>query len=234
MKSVLLSIDWDYFMPYVRNFKCSLRENRRNAIKNWYKLYFDDKDEGIDVVKKLRIGNIINGFVSKLKSRFNISPQTKIIITESHKEAYEIAEESGLKEVYSFDSHSDLGYEGVKSLDFEVNCANWLGKLLKDHLIYYAGIVYSPYTIERPGDFEEINNTFHVRYYTWNSIPKEESVPIIHICRSGPWTAPWLDNKFSNFIKEFKLKYKFFKCPERKWIPEKLNLSQRIDCMMNY
>ncbi|MCG0276784.1 MAG: hypothetical protein L5655_11655 [Thermosediminibacteraceae bacterium] len=46
--------------------------------------------------------------------------------------------------VYLFDAHADLGYGGLSSLNFEVDCSNWLGKLFKDELIEEATIVYMP------------------------------------------------------------------------------------------
>ena len=41
-----------------------------------------------------------------------------------------------------------LGYGGLASLHFELNCANWLGKLFKDNIVKRANIFYSPYTLE--------------------------------------------------------------------------------------
>jgi hypothetical protein len=48
------------------------------------------------------------------------------------------------KQCNLFDSHADFGYGGLLSLDFEVNCSNWLGKLLKEKQIEQAHIIYSP------------------------------------------------------------------------------------------
>ncbi|WP_123054625.1 hypothetical protein [Clostridium sp. JN-1] len=49
MENILLSIDWDYFMPYIKNWNGSCIENKRNIIKQWYKKYFESKTNGIDI-----------------------------------------------------------------------------------------------------------------------------------------------------------------------------------------
>lgn len=58
--------------------------------------------------------------------------------------SYKIAKENNCKVVYLFDSHADLGYGGLASLNFGVNCSNWLGKLLKEREIIEANIFTAP------------------------------------------------------------------------------------------
>ena len=61
--------------------------------------------------------------------------QVRIYVSDSHALSYKIAEKFEVDEVYLFDAHSDLGYGGLASLQFNVNCANWLGKLLQNRII---------------------------------------------------------------------------------------------------
>lgn len=231
MENILLSIDWDYFMPYMKNWNGSCIENKRSIIKQWYKKYFESKMNGIDIVKNTNAGCQLNGFWDKLDKHFKINSSVKLIISDSHKFSYDIAKENLCSEVYSFDSHSDLGYGGISSLKFEVNCANWLGKLLSNGIISRAHIIYSPYTPEKPENFSKINDMFNIRYDRLNDLGNNMCVKVIHICRSGAWTPPWLDSKFASFIKRVNIPFKIVECPKRGWNPEKLNLASQIDLM---
>ncbi|RDY24115.1 arginase [Romboutsia maritimum] len=180
----------------------------------------------------MNVADEANGFWEMLKKRIKFPKSTKIVVSESHAMAYYIAKENGCDSVYSFDAHSDLGYGGIKSLDFEVNCANWLGKLLNDKIVSDAKIIYSPYTNENPNDFEEINNSFDISYCGISDISCKNVSPIIHICRSGCWSAPWLDKKLLDFVEKSSFKYTLLDCEDRLWNPNKINLAQQIDYML--
>lgn len=231
MKNILLSIDWDYFMPYIKNWNGSYIENKRSLIKQWYKKYFESKMNGFDIIKKLNVGCQLKDFWNVISRHFKIDHSIKLIISDSHKFSYDIAKKNSCDEVYSFDSHSDLGYGGISSLKFEINCANWLGKLLNDNIISKAHVIYSPYTGEKPENFKRINSKFNVRYDKLDNIGNNINIKVIHICRSGAWTPPWLDSKFASFIKKVNLPFKIIECPKREWNPGGLNLASQIDLM---
>ena len=67
------------------------------------------------------------------------------------------SKENNCTMVYLFDAHADLGYGGLSSLDFEVNCSNRL-QILKEKQIKEANIFYSPYTTEK----------LNIRIYEWH------------------------------------------------------------------
>jgi hypothetical protein len=131
-----------------------------------------------------------------------------------------------------FDSHADLGYGGLSSLNFEVNCSNWLGKLLKDNMIDKANIIYSLFTAEKPEYFKSINNTYNVGYYSLDDLDKNIRTSAVHICRSGAWTPPWLDERFNQFVDALGIPYKIMSCPERKWDPANISFSDQINYLM--
>jgi len=166
MGGVLLTVDWDYFMPYMKEWKGSYAENKSNILKHWYRTYIESYIKGIDITKSMDIGGEEKDFWDNIVEKFQLENVHKIVVSESHEMAYEIAKEGDLREIYSFDAHSDLGYGGIESLNFEVNCANWLGKLFRDGLINEANIIYSPYSAERAEDFKEINERFNIKYPT--------------------------------------------------------------------
>ncbi|OFI04985.1 hypothetical protein CLOACE_20010 [Clostridium acetireducens DSM 10703] len=227
MVNNLLSIDWDYFIPIKREWCGSYIENNKNKVILWYKRYIEYKRRGYDLQTLIKVDSRVNYFWKNIKRYFIFNKNTKVFVSDSHKFSYSIAKKNKCLNVYNFDAHSDLGYGGLKSLNFELNCGNWLGKLLKDNIIKGANIIYSPYTYESKEEFEEINNTYNVEYLELKDINK---IPIsfIHICRSGTWTPPWLDDKFEKFVNQSNLFYKTIDYFKRKWNPKDLSLSTRI------
>jgi len=232
MSKCLLSIDWDYFICSKEN-RFSYAETPRNIVDSWYKRYFLLKMQGKDARNLYALSPEVKDFWAKISQKFIIGRDITAYISDSHSLSYHIAQNTGCSSVYLFDAHSDLGYGGLSSLNFELNCANWLGKLLKDGIVVKANIIYSPYTAEKPQDFEEINNAFSVEYLTWRGIPKGIVVAVIHICRSGAWTPPWYDHEFLKFIKNSGLhNMEFIDCIPRKWDIRNIDLSQQINYML--
>jgi len=230
MERCLLSIDWDYFIYTKYNWNSYL-ENNRGLIDLWYKRYIQAKARGEDIQKAFQLSSELDTFWSKIKKHFKLVKNIKVYVSDSHALSYKIAKENDCKAVYLFDFHADLGYGGLSSLNFEVNCSNWLGKLLKDKQIKEANIVYSPHTTEKPEYFEPMNSIFNINYYDFNDFAdfdKSTVVSAIHICRSGAWTPPWLDNKFTHFVDSLGIPYKIVNCPERKWDTSSISLSDKI------
>lgn len=229
----LLSVDWDYFV-YCKDTKLnSFLENKKNVIDLWYKKYFYFQEKGININKYYDLSLEIKTFWQKIKSKFNISNDAKVFVSDSHKLSYNIAKTFKCDIVYLFDSHSDLGYGGIDSLDFEVNCANWLGKLFKDKYIKKAYIVYSKHTLEKPIFFESINKIYNIKYLSFENINTNIPITAIHVCRSGAWTPPWYDNKFFEFVNQLKIPFKVIDCPKRKWNPQNISLSDKIFLMIS-
>lgn len=217
MLKCLLSIDWDYFI-YARNeSNISHLENKRNLIDLWYKSYILASIEGKDIRKNYRLSPEVKTFWNKIKNTFAFSRDTKAFVSDSHALSYNIVQKFGCNAVILYDAHSDLGYGGLSSLDFEVNCSNWLGKLFADKVINKAVIIYSPYTKEKPRDFEYINAVYDIAYNDFSNFGDDKKVAAIHICRSGAWTPPWFDDIFEKFINDLGIPYKIINCPKRKW-----------------
>ncbi|MDN5277226.1 MAG: hypothetical protein PWR01_1191 [Clostridiales bacterium] len=232
MGKCLLSIDWDYFIcSKAKGY--SYIENSKNVLDVWYKRYFVLKRQGKDLEDLYSLSPEVRDFWEKIRQKFIIKPRVKVYISDSHVLSYNIARDNRCTSVYLFDAHADLGYGGLHSLNFELNCANWLGKLLKDGVIQKANIVYSPYTLEKPHDFKEINGMYNVEYITRESIPTGIEVAAVHICRSGAWTPPWYDVKFLKFVRDSGLSnLEFIDFVPRKWDTRNISLSQQINYML--
>ncbi|NLM46463.1 MAG: arginase [Firmicutes bacterium] len=231
MDKCLLSIDWDYFI-YTRDNRGTHLENTRSMIDLWYKKFLQAKARGEDMQKAYRLSPEVDAFWPKIKKRFKLDADTKAYVSDSHALSYKIAKEENCTVVYLFDAHADLGYGGLSSLNFEVNCSNWLGKLLKEGQINEANIFYSPYTVEKPEYFNPMNSIYNIRYLDFSNFKQDVAVSAIHVCRSGAWTPPWLDNKFKQFIDGMGIPYKTMSCPERKWDPDHISFSDQINYLM--
>lgn len=232
MERSLLSIDWDYFID-TKNYNWgSYIENNKSLNDLWYKRYIQAKLSGKDIQKSFRISSELDTFWKKIKNHFQFTKNIRVYVSDSHALSYNIAKENNCRIVYLFDAHADLGYGGLSSLNFEVNCSNWLGKLLKDKQITEANIFYSPYTAEKPEYFKPMNSIYNIGYYHFNHLDKNINVSTIHICRSGAWTPPWLDKKFIKFIDALGFTYEIKNCPVRKWDTANISFSDQINYLM--
>ena len=127
-----------------------------------------------------------------------------------------------------------MGYGGLEALEYEVNCGNWLGKLLKEELIHEAYIIYSPYTKECVEEFEEQMNAFSIHFISETDLLESPiTFEAVHLCRSGPWTPPWYDESFyalaEAFKENFNLKVIDQVGEKRRWEPQALTLAERIN-----
>lgn len=232
MEKCLLSIDWDYFIDTQKENWGSYLESNRNIINLWYKRYIQWNEKGKNIEQSFQLSSDANSFWGRIKKVFQFNKGVQVYVSDSHALSYDIAKESGCSSVCLFDAHADLGYGGLSSLNFEVNCANWLGKLLKNRIVSEANIIYSPYTKEKPEDFKQINSLYNVQFIQLNALKKKCEVPVIHICRSGAWTPPWFDERFFQFIKNLKISYKILNCPSRKWDTKNISFGDRIYYLM--
>lgn len=228
----LLSIDWDYFISTGNQPITSSIENERTIHDLWYKRYFEYESYGKHVEDYFQLSAEVNYFWQMIRGVFKWDEKVKVYVSDSHALSYKLAEKFHVDNVYLFDAHSDLGYGGLHSLNFELNCANWLGKLLKQRTIRQANIIYSPFTREHPTDFEEINRTFNVQYPTLQQLPTGIDTKVIHICRSGAWSPPWFDHDFEQFVQALTLPYKKYQCAMRSWDPQHVNFAQKLQYLM--
>lgn len=232
MEKCLLSIDWDYFIYTQKENWGSFLENTRSLIDLWYKRYIQEKMKGRDIQESYKLSSELDIFWERIKEHFVFEKDIKAYVSDSHAWSYDIAKRHNCRIVYLFDAHADLGYGGLSSLNFEVNCSNWLGMLLKESQVIAAHIFYSPYTMEKPELFKQMNSIFNISYSNFNQWNRDFKASVVHICRSGAWTPPWLDDKFTDFINAMGIPYEITNCPVRKWDTENISLSAQIGYLM--
>jgi hypothetical protein len=232
MRKCLLSIDWDFFIDTQKVNWGSYAENTKTIIDLWYKWYFQSKARGKNIQKIFELSLDVDKFWEKIKKIFLFEKDLKAYVSDSHVLSYFIAKKNACRVVYLVDAHADLGYGDLSSLNLEVNCANWLGKLLKNKQIEEANIIYSPFTAEKPEDFKSLNNSYNIKYPSLKALGEGLKVSAIHICRSGAWTPPWFDQKFRQFINKSGIPYKIIDCPLRKWDTKNVSFADQIDYLL--
>jgi len=231
----MLSVDWDYFICVQRHNWGSYAESKRTINDLWYKRYLQLKLNGEDIQRCFSLSPDADRFWERVRKIFQIAKGTRAYVSDSHAVAYDVARADGCDTVYLFDAHADLGYGGLSSLNFEVNCANWLGKLLKSGQVKAANVIYSPYTKEQADDFPEQNQAYAIRYLSLEELeqsPETIAVDVVHICRSGAWTPPWYDGKFWQFVKRLECPYRVIDCPPRRWDPQNISFSDQINYLL--
>jgi hypothetical protein len=229
VRKTLLTVDWDYFVPFKEEWFFSYIENKRNSIDIWYKRYIIAKLKGEDLEKTIKVAPERIHFWKNIKNILPFHKHVKVFISDSHKFAYYLAKNFGCERVISFDSHSDLGYNGFESFQFEVNSANWLGKLFVDGVIRDAFIVYGPYSMEKAENFKEFLSLYKINFpLSVEDLPKDSFVQVVHVARSGAWTPPWLDGEFMKFVNGMGLHYYELGISHRKWKTSSLSYGDQI------
>lgn len=106
------------------------------------------------------------------------------MVADSHAHAYAFIQDNydgSVTELYNVDFHHDTYNVGE-----EVNCGNWLRRLLDE------GIVDKAYWVNQP-DSEMGDNLAKV--IPFSKLPKT-GYDLVYVCRSGWWTPPHMDEAF--------------------------------------
>lgn len=230
MERNFLSVDWDYFINVHNEKSNSYRETQQDILAKWYNEWIIGRENGDPLERHYELGGILESFKEECLPKLKFEKQASLVLTESHAAGYEEVCSNNCDTVYLLDAHSDLGYGGLEALEYEVNCANWLGKLLKEHKIKKACIIYSPYTKEYIEEFEEIIEKYEVEFITLEEfISRGVVFSEVQLCRSGPWTPPWYDHAFYQLAKSFSLSTRNQMGGKRSWHPKHLCLAERIN-----
>jgi len=233
---MLLSIDWDFFVPEKPEWDIQHCEDKFYTDTMW-----EIRAVQTNLLEEMQTNGEEVHFWERIKNNFDLSG-AELIVTDSHKFSYDLAK--NCNEVVSFDSHCDLYYNKYEDFlkETEVRCDNWLGSLLRDNLIEKASIVLSEHSNEwdakdtefETGDIVIINSLASLGY---NMLFRKHKVKTIHICRSGGWTPPWLDSKFEKFVKYCGVKPLVYAVPYRSFNEDIIKLARKeyvkADAMRN-
>lgn len=206
---ILLSVDWDFFIPENPLWDLGHREAEMFLKMLWI---FRGR-----YMEEMKLNGKEQDFWQQLTPMFFSAPSRDIFVSDSHLFAYPLAEEAEL--LINFDRHHDC-YEWptVKQRrtekKWQVVCDNWVSTWLsmdkkRKVLWIYPDDLNND---ETDGDILDLKNNPHVRgterfnampyaaLASWTELLRCVSELTVHVCRSGCWTPPWLDQKFIDFV----------------------------------
>lgn len=128
------------------------------------------------------------------------SSNIPVMIAGSHKEAYKFIHyinrnrKNGRINLTNVDLHHDLD-NGNEAVD----CGNWIGFLLNEHLLYNFTWIAKPLSQEVYGLSDNDMNGFHAHFDL--SKISDTKFDAVFICKSNPWVLPDFDPYFAELVK---------------------------------
>jgi hypothetical protein len=124
-----------------------------------------------------------------------------LILSDSH--AYAIRPAQDADTIILFDAHHDC-WKDEKLKEGQYACHTWLGQWLEENPSSEAYWVYPTEEAAELADNIREGVADRLTPILWESFddhftPGQEA-DLLHICRSGCWTAPWLDKAFIDFV----------------------------------
>jgi hypothetical protein len=176
----LLSVDWDYFVPERPEYDLSHSESPIFLDMVWR-----SRSGLLDHIKTT---GTEEGFWDRLGGSMDGVGPT--YVSDSHMYAYRLLL-SGVDHVILVDAHHDCWKEGRKD---HVYCHNWLRVWLaggKHRRVTWIQPEWSKGIFEVPKDLRKLVAT---------ESEIKGKIDMVHVCRSGCWTPPWLDKQFIQFV----------------------------------
>lgn len=207
----ILSVDWDYFIKATAAERFMLFPDGGNEdisrdlqLFIWNSRYaFSPQIQDIGVLEEdlKDLYYILDKFGEKYRYSEVSAPQREVLITISHKWAHDFVvnrtKPKETFEVYNVDFHHDMYH--FKLPYEEVNCGNWVNKLLevRPNMQYF-------WVKREDSDLDSIGGEkVSCQYRTMQEI-KDLDFDYIFICRSDCWSPPHLDKRFDNLWKHFR------------------------------
>jgi len=218
---ILVSVDFDYFVRELPIWDWGHQdENGKNAeiYTNviWNVRYTTSR---IDIIKETDLKKYADFEPLYLLSKFRklglkFNNTTRMMIAESHAQAYQFFKEMQSNVMIHIDAHHDM-YDD----NDEITCGNWLANLTKVkqgmeiyHVVpkweqeWYSGIKTKDEMFKKISSAigNEIKQRAVIKHLFFEDLPKfNDVVEGIFFCRSGSWTPPHLDQDFIDMLKVF-------------------------------
>lgn len=197
MANVLLSIDFDTFVPENPLWDLGHREEELFLKMMWTfrgHLMPEMKTDGNE-----------KDFWKRLPWQFS-EPQD-IFVSDSHLLAYHLTRD--IDYVVLVDRHHDCFEWPVKDRPFRVDCGNWVAAWLsactKRKLLWVHPDDITADDLEICGEVKHRRRILSVPYSRFREMLLDQDIQetnlTVHVCRSGCWVPPWLDQDFVNFVK---------------------------------
>lgn len=200
----LLVIDWDFFFP---NPWIAKKDMTFEHLLEWdwshqESRFFIEAIWPIRAIPFLRRGSLpgTSGEEQGFWDHFRFSDDARLYVSDSN--CYSgIAPiwSSDVKRVVLCDAHHDSGYNGsAKRLTVrgEVTCDNWMARYRRKKRF----VVYPDWHDTNRDGTPEIE----VPRLEWSDFDAASvEFDRVHVCRSGAWVPPWLDEQFLDFVDRF-------------------------------
>ena len=187
---ILITVDWDYFIPEDIRWDMGHRESGFFLEAAWR---FRPQ-----VIDKMNLNGEQLYFWEKLRKI--TGPLCLTSVSDSHCYITHDPRYESADAIILFDQHHDCFKKPDTSY---VDCGNWAWAWLdgdkKRHLYWMR-----PYYLDEKYHlgFTPPKGRTRVKVITWKDLPKlveGNKVRGVHVCRSGCWTPPWLDEEFIKF-----------------------------------
>lgn len=220
-KKVLLSVDWDYFLPIPKGREWFLYDWSHKEAPFFYSSeLWASRAYGFKAANKSRPypdPKVVHGFWDK----FRFSEDCKVYVADSHAC---IAQVWGLVEcnidttghtvpridycpefgvIHNFDAHHDCGYPNEQESSHYIYCSDWAM-----HAIDQGMRVYTWYPEWREVEDEPDPRRSMYRE-VFNPVPHGLPTTVIDrvfVCRSSDWMPPWCDPEFDELIQDLTAK----------------------------
>lgn len=195
---ILLSVDWDYFLPFCTDRKYDWGHGEGNPL--FYEFMWgvrampwpgqNPKDNPFNAVRV--DGKRVRDFWGKV-----LKPGLPVFacVADSHKTIAEFMKtvKSPLH-VINFDAHHDCGYDqGTKHLD----CATWGAVLRRQRKIKMHTLVYPEWRRREPENGEGKHPHSLVDEVIYGDWPHEPiAADFVFVCRSSCWMPSWCDQEW--------------------------------------
>lgn len=200
----ILSIDFDYFQDITKEQLSLYPDGVDNPTYLseivWGNHYASDGDE------LRKIGLLSNEYKSLINLLEEQNPDVPVLITNSHVSIYDFINEH-LSADEDLDIHNiDFHHDMINSNDC-LDCGNWIGYIMKERnelgLRTLFSWIHNPISLQvygMEGYFERLFKSRKLKNRVFSSINNitERKFDAIFLCRSDTWTAPHLDEYFSN------------------------------------
>ena len=221
--SIMVTVDWDFFVIEKPHWDMGHQESplfldvlwaHRYGLRNEMKTTGHEKD----------FWNIVGNLLP-------ISENADIHVSDSHLYAYPAANDC--EGIFLFDAHHDC-WETRES--GKVQCDNWLRIWLEENEERWAVWVYPEHARWQGAPELPEDMVGRIDVVTWKVfaehpelVPGKETVDTLHICRSGCWTPPWLDQAFIDFFSEGCSPHDYHIQQDGIWNPMKLRWDEETE-----
>lgn len=183
MAKVLVTVDFDYFVPEDPAWDMGHQETPLFLDMIW-------QSRGA-LIDKMKCDGNQEGFWD----RIGLRGFPKVFVTDSHTYGFHVANRVGADHVVMVDTHHDC-WSIRKGETF--GCDNWLRTWLRQNrrrTALWHRPLHSQFAMPERCSRLELSGADEVRV-------EPADVVGIHICRSGCWVPPWLDEDFIKFVND--------------------------------